>query len=148
MTEMLEVHLVNAGAPALLAGRLKDLMRNSPSPVRHVINVASAEGQFSSAGNRGIHPHTNMAKAALNMLTRTIAQDFITAGIYVNSVDPGWVSDQFPRANAAERAAAITDLPLDTIDAAARICDPIFTAAAGESIGTGQLLKDYEVADW
>ena len=42
------------------------------------------------------HPHTNMAKAALNMLTRTVAEDYLRLGIYVNSVDTGWTTDENP----------------------------------------------------
>ena len=35
------------------------------------------EGQFSRGYKGPGHPHTNMAKAALNMLTRTSAQEML-----------------------------------------------------------------------
>jgi NAD(P)-dependent dehydrogenase (short-subunit alcohol dehydrogenase family) len=147
ISEMVEVHLVNAIAPAILAGQLKDLLLRSPHKARFVVNVSAAEGQFAPFKN-GLHPHTNMAKAALNMLTRTIAQDYARNNIYVNSVDPGWVSDQVPRTEDASRRTAAERLPIDMIDAAARVCDPIFSALLTEQPVYGRLLKDYAPVDW
>jgi NAD(P)-dependent dehydrogenase (short-subunit alcohol dehydrogenase family) len=141
--EMLEVHLINAVVPGVLAGQLKALLMRSPHPHRYIINVSAAEGRF-AAYKVGEHPHTNMAKAALNMLTRTIATEYAEAGIYVNSVDPGWVSDQMPHPDDASRAVIRDLLPLDMVDAAARLCDPIF-----EDISEGGgMYKDYQAVDW
>lgn len=148
MPEMVEVHLVNAVAPGLLAGGLRDLMTRSPHSQCHIVNVASVEGQFSTDKRRGLHAHTNMAKAALNMLTRSIAEDYAQSNIFVNSVDPGWVSDQFPRSNDEQRAAAIAQLPIDMGDAAARVCDVIFSAENGMAPQYGRFFKDYQVGDW
>lgn len=148
MPEMVEVHLVNAVAPGLLAGGLRDLMVRSPNAKRYIVNVSSVEGLFSIDKQRGVHPHTNMAKAALNMLTYTIAEDFAGSNIFVNSIDPGWVSDQFPRSNDEDRATAINQLPIDIEDAAARVCDVIFSAENGETPQYGKFLKDYQVFDW
>jgi NAD(P)-dependent dehydrogenase (short-subunit alcohol dehydrogenase family) len=148
MPEMLEVHLVNAVAPALLAGSLRNLMTRSPHSKRYLVNVSSVEGLFSVGKKRGVHPHTNMAKAALNMLTRSIAEDYAQSNIFVNSVDPGWVSDQFPRTNDEARAAATTQLPIDIEDAAARVCDPIFSSENAGIPHNGNFLKDYQVCDW
>ncbi len=142
-SEILEVHLINAVAPAVLAGQLKALMLRSPHPNRYIINVSAAEGRF-AAYKAGEHPHTNMAKAALNMLTRTIASDYAATGIYVNSIDPGWVSDQTPHENDASRAAVLQLLPIDMTDAAARLCDPIFENATLH----GKMLKDYQEVNW
>ncbi len=145
--EMVEVQLVNAVAPAVLAGQLKAMLMRSPHPARFVVNVTAAEGRFSQYKN-GFHPHTNMAKAALNMLTRTIADDYAANRIYVTSVDPGWVSDQAPRRDDGERIEGDARLPIDMIDAAARICDPIFSAVNGTSPVYGTLIKDYQIVEW
>ena len=111
-----------------------------------MINVAAAEGEFAQA-KRGVHPHTNMAKAALNMLTHTCAEDFAQNHIYMNSVDPGWVSQQGPRS-----AGAADDVserpPLDEVDAAARILDPIAAALATGRHTYGRLFKDFAETPW
>ncbi len=126
--ELLEVHLVNAVAPFILNARLKPLMQRVPTPDKHIVNVSAMEGVFYRAYKTDKHPHTNMAKAALNMLTRTSAQDYAADGIFMNSVDTGWITDEDP-ADIAQRKQQELGFhpPLDTIDAAARICDPIFT---------------------
>lgn len=109
----------------------------------HIINVSAIEGQF--AGHKtGAHPHTNMAKAALNMLTLTMATDLAAEGIAINSVDPGWISQQVPYG----QRIAEHKLPLDEVDAAARICDLIFEAAQGGQITAGKFWKDYLIAPW
>lgn len=147
--EMVEVHLVNAVAPALLAGRLRPLLRAGAETHSrsHVVNVAAAEGQFVQ-DKRGVHPHTNMAKAALNMLTHTCAGDYQQDGILMVSVDPGWVSQQTPLPTIAASEPDQREPPLDLGDAAARVCDPIFAAATSGQPVTGVLLKDYAVAPW
>jgi NAD(P)-dependent dehydrogenase (short-subunit alcohol dehydrogenase family) len=106
------------------------------------------EGQFYRTTKTDKHPHTNMAKAALNMMTRTSAPDFVKDGIHMNAVDTGWVTDEDPAVHAARKAEAGFSPPLDIIDGAARIVDPIF---AGRLTGThvwGQFLKDYKPAPW
>ena len=69
---MLEVQLVNAVAPFILCARLKPLMLRAPGRDKHVVNVSAMEGIFSRGTKTDRHPHTNMAKAALNMLTLTV----------------------------------------------------------------------------
>lgn len=144
-SELMEVHLVNAIAPALLVGQLKTLLKKSPQKQRHVINVSAAEGRFEQF-KMGTHPHTNMAKAAMNMMTRTIADDYANDAIYVNSIDPGWVSDQIPRTSEESRQFGLQLLPIDMEDASARLCDLLFTQSS--SPPCGQLLKDYQVVNW
>ncbi len=147
--EMLEVHLVNAVAPFLLNARLKPLMRRTEALDKHIVNVSAMEGVFYRALKRDTHPHTNMAKASLNMMTRTSAADYIKDNIHMNSVDTGWITDEDPieitRRKQAERGFRT---PLDTVDAAARICDPIINGIATGVHTWGKFLKDYQVSNW
>lgn len=147
--ELLEVHLVNAVAPFLLNARLKPLMLRVPTTDKHVVNVSAMEGQFYRIFKTDRHPHTNMAKASLNMMTRTSAIDYIEDGIHMNSVDTGWVTDEDPVAHAQKkREIHRFHPPLDIVDGAARIVDPIFDGInTGEHVW-GQFLKDYKPTDW
>lgn len=146
--ELLEVQLVNAIAPYILNARLKPLMLRTPERDKHVVNVSAMEGQFYRATKTDKHPHTNMAKAALNMMTRTSAPDFVKDGIHMNAVDTGWVTDEDPAVHAARKAEEGFSPPLDIIDGAARIVDPIFVGRLTGTHVWGQFLKDYKPAPW
>ena len=123
--ELLEVQLVNAVAPFIINARLKPLMLRTPERDKHIVNVSAVEGQFYRNFKTTRHPHTNMAKAALNMMTRTSATDYHADGIHMNSVDTGWVTDEDPVEIAARKTVEQRfHPPLDIVDGAARIVDP------------------------
>ncbi|HEX4416788.1 MAG TPA: SDR family oxidoreductase [Kofleriaceae bacterium] len=147
--ELLEVHLVNAVAPFVLNARLRPLLAAVPTRDAHVVNVSAMEGQFYRRWKTDKHPHTNMAKAALNMMTRTSAIDYVRDGIHMNSVDTGWVTDEDPAAHAA-RKTRIHGFhpPLDIVDGAARIVDPVFHGVTTGTHLWGLFLKDYKPAPW
>src|SRR6185503_7217294 len=125
--ELLEVMLINAVAPFILAAKLKPLMLRRRTGEVHVVNVSAMEGVFSRGTKTDKHPHTNMAKAALNMMTLTSAPDYAKDGLWMNAVDTGWVTDEDP-AHHSQRKLNELDFqpPLDIVDGAARVCDPIF----------------------
>jgi len=147
--ELLEVHLVNAVAPFILNARLKPLMMAVPTRDKHIVNVSAMEGQFYRVFKTDRHPHTNMAKASLNMMTRTASLDYERDGIHMNSVDTGWVTDEDPVEHAeAKRAMHRFHPPLDIVDGAARIVDPILSGLNSGKHIWGQFLKDYRITDW
>lgn len=146
--EMLEVQLANTTAPFLLISQLRPSMALSNARRKYVVNVSAMEGQFGRRYKGPGHPHTNMAKAALNMLTRTSSGEMLeTDGILMTAVDTGWITDERPHHTKVRLAEEGFHAPLDLVDGAARVYDPIVRGEAGEDIH-GVFLKDYDVAAW
>jgi NAD(P)-dependent dehydrogenase (short-subunit alcohol dehydrogenase family) len=146
--ELLEVQLCNVTAPFVLVSRLRPAMAASPARRKYVVNVSAMEGQFSRGYKGPGHPHTNMAKAALNMLTRTSAQEMLeTDGILMTAVDTGWITDERPHPDKVRLAAEGFHAPLDLVDGAARVYDPIVRGERGEDL-FGCFLKDYAPSAW
>ncbi|NGO74804.1 SDR family NAD(P)-dependent oxidoreductase [Streptomyces sp. YC504] len=143
--EVLETQLVNALAPALLCDRLLPLLLAAPRPRRY--NVTAVEGRFAVRNKMAGHPHTNMAKAALNMLTRTSADELAGQGVHMCAVDTGWITDENPAPKKSRMAGAGFRTPLDIVDGAARVYDPIVRGEAGDPV-SGVFLKDYREAAW
>jgi NAD(P)-dependent dehydrogenase (short-subunit alcohol dehydrogenase family) len=146
--ELLEVQLVNSIAPFVLNARLKPLMEQVKTQDKHIVNVSAVEGQFARGTKTDKHPHTNMAKAALNMMTRTSAPDYLRSGIHMNSVDTGWVTDEDPAEHARRKELQGFQPPLDIIDGAARVCDPIIHGLQTGKHLHGRFLKDYREVAW
>eukprot|EP00756_Hemistasia_phaeocysticola_P017375 Hpha_TRINITY_DN15534_c0_g1::TRINITY_DN15534_c0_g1_i13::g.106542::m.106542 len=146
--EAAEVHAINALAPFIINARLKGLLTRRPPDSPHerhfIINVSAMEGQFYRDYKSTHHPHTNMAKASMNMMTRTSGKDYAKDNIMMNSVDTGWITDESPPPVKARRAEKEFLCPLDEIDAAARVLDLIYTDSAEHS----KFWKDYHVTRW
>jgi len=147
--ELLEVQLVNSIAPFILCCKLKPLMMRDRTDEKHVVNVSAMEGKFARHTKTDKHPHTNMAKAALNMMTLTSARDYARDGIFMNAVDTGWVTDEDP-AELSARKQRDHDFqpPLDIVDGAARVMDPIFAGLLSGKHMWGNFLKDYMPTEW
>lgn len=150
--EAAEVMAINALSPFILNAKLKPCLLNRdgeesslsrPPEPRFIINVSAMEGQFYRY-KQTTHPHTNMAKAALNMMTRTSGEDYAADGIYMNAVDTGWITDESPKTKKERRAEQFLLCPLDEVDAAARCLDLIYT----KSREYGKFYKDFKEIPW
>ena len=148
-SEMIELQLVNAIAPFVLCNKLSGMMKQQNTGQKHIVNVSAMEGKFHRYTKTDKHPHTNMAKAALNMLTHTSASGLAKYGIYMNAVDTGWVTDEDPFVHSSRKKEELDfQPPLDIVDGAARVCDPFFHGIQTGIHWCGKFLKDYFPVDW
>lgn len=145
--ELLEVQLCNSVAPFILINRLRPAMEASPARRKYIVNVSAMEGVFGRGYKGPGHPHTNMAKAALNMLTRTAAGELFSHGILMTAVDTGWITDERPHTTKERLAEAGFHAPLDLVDGAARVYDPIVQGEHGVDL-YGCFLKDFKPSQW
>jgi NAD(P)-dependent dehydrogenase (short-subunit alcohol dehydrogenase family) len=149
--ELLEVQLCNSTAPFILISRLRAALAAGAGASRsgrsYVVNVSAMEGQFGRGYKGPGHPHTNMAKAALNMLTRTSAKEMLTDGILMTAVDTGWITDERPHPTRMRLAQEGFHAPLDLVDGAARVYHPVVAGEGGEDL-YGCFLKDYRPSPW
>ena len=149
LPEMLEVLYINVVAPFLLCNRLKNIMqKRAKQQPSFIVNVSAMEGNFFDPDKNSRHPHTNMAKAAINMMTRTAADDFRRSGIYMNAVDPGYITNEKPFPLSQALGDRREKMAIDEIDGAARVCDPIFRAINNNEYLAGELLKNYSRYSW
>ena len=147
--EMIELQLVNSIAPFVLCNKLTAMMKRDNTGKKHMVNVSAMEGKFHRYTKTDRHPHTNMAKAALNMLVRTSSIGLEKDGIFMNAVDTGWVTDEDPIAFATQKKENLDfQPPLDIVDGAARVCDPFFDGILTGKHWSGKFLKDYYPVDW
>ncbi|KAI8616454.1 hypothetical protein BC830DRAFT_1161171 [Chytriomyces sp. MP71] len=154
--EMMECHTINTFAPWVLVSELKSLMEAS-GPMdgiilpageffdKYIVNVSAMEGQFYRSKQK-FHPHTNMAKASLNMMTWTAAKGFAEVGIFMTAVDTGWITDEQPQHLWEKRE--LQPPPLDEWDAAMRVIDPVLCGVRGEERVWGVFLKNYRPTRW
>lgn len=148
-SEMIELQLVNAIAPFVLCNKLSWMMKRDNTGKKHIVNVSAMEGKFHRFTKTDKHPHTNMAKAALNMLTHTSAKDLVKYGIHMNAVDTGWVTDEDPITFSLRKQEHLDfQPPLDIVDGAARVCDPFFDGIIRGEHWCGRFLKDYFPVSW
>ncbi|ELP67273.1 SDR family NAD(P)-dependent oxidoreductase [Streptomyces turgidiscabies] len=150
--ELLETQLCNYTAPFILISKLRPAMsgaaREAVSKRAYVVNVSAMEGVFGRGYKGAGHPNTNAAKAAMNMVTRTSAQEMFEAdGILMTSVDTGWITDERPHYDKLRLADEGFHAPLDLVDGAARVYDPIVRGEAGEDL-YGVFMKDYAPGKW
>ncbi|MGW5430141.1 SDR family NAD(P)-dependent oxidoreductase [Streptomyces sp. NPDC004059] len=150
--ELLETQLCNYTSPFILISALRpamaDAAKKAASGRAYVVNVSAMEGVFSRGYKGAGHPNTNAAKAAMNMVTRTSAEEmFQTDGILMTSVDTGWITDERPHYDKLRLAEAGFHAPLDLVDGAARVYDPVVRGEAGEDL-YGVFLKDYAPGKW
>jgi NAD(P)-dependent dehydrogenase (short-subunit alcohol dehydrogenase family) len=94
-----ETFEVNTIGPAMVVQAFLDLLRKAGQA--RVLNMSSRMGSIASAGG-GAYSY-RASKAALNMLTRVLANDLRAMGIIVIAMNPGWVQTDMGGPGAPER---------------------------------------------
>ena len=151
--EFMEVQIINAWTPFYFNCKFKTLMDKSPFRDKYIVNVTAMEGVF-NAFKKTTHPHTNMAKASLNMMTRTCGEYYKKFNIYMTAVDTGWVSSMgeinnlFNKNENNNFEEIFCNVPLDNLDGAMRVLQPIIEGVKNKNYLYGILLKDYRQYHW
>jgi NAD(P)-dependent dehydrogenase (short-subunit alcohol dehydrogenase family) len=141
--ELVECLLVNAAAPFILVQNLLPRL-SATEGLKFIVNASAMEGKFNRYKTH-FHPHTNMAKAALNQWVRTSGGQLAKSNIFMTAVDTGWVTDERP---VRFREALPYDIPLDSLDGAMRLLHPIIGGYSGEHLYHSVFLKDYQYTSW
>ncbi|KAF8078304.1 hypothetical protein FPV67DRAFT_1603874 [Lyophyllum atratum] len=159
--DVISAHSINTFVPLILMRELLPIMSlpsvsPSPSPSSasakpsaYIINVSSREGipecRPSHRAKAGHHVHTNMSKAALNMLTETEAGEaWRSARVAVNSVDPGYMSadpEWMEMSGLSDK-----NCPIGWEDGAARVLWPVAMGEKGTPVW-GRFLKHFQTVD-
>jgi 3-oxoacyl-[acyl-carrier protein] reductase len=94
-----------------------------------IVNISSVVGH---TGNVGQAPYT-MAKAGLDALTKSLAQELAGRDILVNSVAPGFIDTEMTESlPEAAKAAILARIPLGRMGQAAEVADVVaFLATRG-----------------
>jgi NAD(P)-dependent dehydrogenase (short-subunit alcohol dehydrogenase family) len=132
--EIVECTLINQLVPTLLINKLKPRLQ---SP-KFIINVTSLEGSFHNNKNDK-HPHTNMCKASMNMLIRTLGEDS-DKDLHVYAINPGYVSGVCPQ---------LSKYAIGLDDGASRIIYPIVRLGLGHALTKDYaMMQNYKPASW
>jgi NAD(P)-dependent dehydrogenase (short-subunit alcohol dehydrogenase family) len=159
--DVITAHSVNTFVPFILVRELLPLMGSPRSqvdsqpkiqtskPEAYIINVSAREGAFEPRpdhwSKNGRHVHTNLAKAALNMLTETEAQPaWRHRKVAMNSVDPGYLSAAPEILESWKRQGREEGCPIGWEDGAGRVLWPIVMGEKG-NIVRGRFLKHFEI---
>ncbi|KAJ5316841.1 hypothetical protein PENANT_c016G00047 [Penicillium antarcticum] len=150
--DLISAHSVNAFVPLILCRELLPVMGilppktsscSRPIPAGYIINVSSREGILEdttiSQSKAGHHVHTNMSKAAINMITETEAQAaWKERRVAMNSVDPGYMS-------AAPECVPADGCPIGFEDGAGRVLWPVAAGEIEGEVAWGRFLKHFRV---
>ncbi|KAF7863823.1 hypothetical protein EAF04_006788 [Stromatinia cepivora] len=160
--DVISAHSVNTFVPLILIRELLPLMgsprshattNNQPSkPLAHIINVSAREGIFeptpTNRHKNGYHVHTNLTKAALNMLTETeAAVAWRDRKVAMNSVDPGYLSAAKEVIENRKKNGGWEGCPIGWEDGAARVLWSVAVGESGKGAVWGRFLKDFGRGD-
>ena len=146
--ELLEVQLCNQTAPFILISRLRPALAASPRAAqvhRQRLGDGGAVRPHLQGPGPPAHEHVQgRAEHAHQDQRQGAAGD---DGILMTAVDTGWITDERPHPTKMRLAEEGFHAPLDLVDGAARVYDPIVQGEAGEDLH-GVFLKDFSPAPW
>jgi 3-oxoacyl-[acyl-carrier protein] reductase len=111
------------------------------SAAGHIVLISSTSGQRGEA----FHCDYSASKGALISMTKTLSSELATAGIYVNSVAPGWVDTDLSRAALDDPKSGEEirrEIPMGRVGTPEEIAGPIlFLCTEYASFITGEILN-------